>query len=663
MFVQVKLLNGFERPLLYHVPESLKQKITKNSIINVPLRNNVYKALVLQTLSYLNKAPTFSIKDIKSIDPFPKDQTYHAFIKQLSQYSFSEPLAFYQRIRHSIDENPLSVEPLLKEQHNLLKALPKLTDEQEAVVQHVNPFINNAQFKVTVLQGVTGSGKTEVYKRLIQSCIEKNKSVILMIPEVSLSLQFERLLQKQLPLISILGFHSASKPSEKRTVWAKLCNEEPLVIIGVHQPILLPIANLGLILVDEEHEQGFQEKKHPKINSRDIAILRSQNNNIPILLGSATPSLATLANIEHKGWSHFLLKKRFSGSFPLITKVSLISKDKKDKRRFFWITKELELAITDSLSRKEQVIIYLNRRGYNFFTLCKQCSHTFTCTQCSVNLTPHTEKMLSTPLLRCHYCDFQMPQPNNCPSCQASAKNFLRKGVGTQQIVEILQQLFPQAVIARADLDTTRKKKLWADTVEQFSSGDIDILVGTKTITKGYHFPNVTLVGIIWADLNVHMPVYNAGESSLQQLIQVAGRTGRGKKASRVVMQVMQEHPIFDFIDETTYPEFAKQELSMRKTYHYPPYNRMLTIEIRHAEKAIVEKDAATIATALRTKSKMENITARIMGPALPPVSRIKNSEIRHIIIKSPNFRQATLLLRSIKKYQTSSSVFIIPNC
>ena len=255
-----------------------------------------------------------------------------------------------------------------------------------------------------------------------------------------------------------------------------------------------------------------------------------------------------------------------------------------------------------------------------------------------------------------------MQQPSSCPSCQAASRHFLRKGIGTQQIVEILNELFPKAVIARADLDTTRKKKLWKDTVEQFGSGDIDILVGTKTITKGYHFPNVTLVGIIWADLNVHMPVYHAGESSLQQLIQVAGRTGRGNKASRVVMQVMQDHPIFDYIDETTYPQFAKDELALRKQFLYPPYHRMLTIEIRNTDESVIDKDAQTIATALRTRSKLEGIEARIMGPALPVISKIKNIEIRHIIIKSPDFRQATLLLSKIQSYKIKSSLFIIPS-
>ena len=339
-----------------------------------------------------------------------------------------------------------------------------------------------------MFQGVTGSGKTEVYKHLIQAAISNNKSVILLLPEVSLAMRFESLLKITFPEYALFGFHSGTSASIKKHVWNHLLQEKPCIIVGVHLPVLLPIKNVGLIIVDEEHESGYQEKKHPRIHTRDAAILRAHHYQIPIVLGSATPSFSTLWNVKQKGWNYFELKQRFSGNFPQMQIVNL--HDKK-ARKHFWISEPLYKAMQDRLAKKEQIIIFINRRGYSFFVQCKSCGLIPTCNQCSVSLTLHNDYQLL-----CHYCGHIKQFEVHCFECKKDEAVFLKKGVGTEQVVTILEKLFPYAKIARADMQTTSKKKVWQETVENFAQGSIDILVGTQTVTKGYHFPGVTLVGV-----------------------------------------------------------------------------------------------------------------------------------------------------------------------
>jgi len=442
----------------------------------------------------------FDIKELIDLEKFPQDYLYNSFIEKISKFYFTQPLHFYQRIRNFLLKQKTTkknIEIISPHTPDLEKHLNvSLTQEQQNVLDFLQNFTDEPSYAPTLLHGVTSSGKTEIYKKLIIECIQKNKSVVLLLPEVSLSIQFQHLLKNQLPQnISIIGFHSASKNSEKKELWQNLVNNKPTLIIGVHLPILLPIPNLGLIIVDEEHETGFQEKKHPKTNSKELAIWRAQHYNIPILLGSATPSLNSLYNVKKNNWNFFQLKKRFSGNFPKIKIVKLNDPTKKRKSNF-WITGELETAIKTTLLKKEQVIIYLNRRGYSFFVQCKKCGFIFECPNCSVSLTLHN-KGTNQQILRCHYCDYKQNFLNSCTECKAPGKDLLKKGVGTQQVVTILKNLFPLAKIERADLDSTSKKRAWQETVEKFEKGEIDILVGTQTITKGYHFPKVTLVGIL----------------------------------------------------------------------------------------------------------------------------------------------------------------------
>ncbi len=664
MYVHVILLNGFERPLWYKIPPHLKSDIYVGQVVHVPLQRRQETALVTAIMESLPATVTFTIKEISDVSGFPADGLYHTFVEKISQFYLLKPLYFFQRIRHYLQEQEHSDDIILsavdkQELHQTPGVC--LTDEQQAVVTYVDPIIKNPSFESILVHGVTGSGKTEVYKKLIQTALSSGKTVILLLPEVTLALQFEHLLKKQMPSICIVGFHSASKVQEKRSLWEKLLKSQPVLIIGVHLPVLLPIPNLGLIIVDEEHEQGFVEKKHPRLNSKEISLWRASHYKIPIVLGSATPSLTSLHNVGQKKWKMFRITRRFSGQFPTIQRVILTAPQQR-KRRFFWISPELEAAIKDRLAKKEQIIIFLNRRGYSFFVQCKNCGFIFECPHCSVSLTLHMPHTAGPGMLRCHYCDHTKQLPLQCQSCKAPEKDLLKKGIGTQQVVRLFQEAFPQAAIERADHDTTTKKRTWQATVESFYDGHIDILIGTQSITKGYHFPNVTLVGVLWADLNLHFPVYNASETTLQQLIQVAGRAGRQRAGGHVIVQTMHDHPIFSYVDEEKYLQFARSELEERKESNYPPFVRLATIEIKNKDEQCVDSDAQKLSDVLHCFVADKKLSVTILGPALPLIRRVQNYEMRTIVLKASSFKELHEVLSVACHINLQSSVFIVVN-
>ena len=651
MFIQVRLLNGYHQPLWYESTNTGTQSISVGTVVSVPLRNKVVPAVVIHEQSWAPRT-AFDIKPIEGIEPFPDDQHYHQFIKQLSTYYQLEPVYLLRRIAQFLSEKAKK-EALTDAQAPIATPERTLTPEQQRVVDFITPHIENPAYTPTVVHGVTGSGKTEIYKKAIMHAHALGKTTILLLPEVTLAVSFENRLKSELGnQVPLYGFHSGCGPKEKRALWQALLRKDAVVIVGVHLPMLLPIANLGLIIIDEEHEVGYQEKKHPKINSKEAAIMRARAAGIPIILGSATPSIATLYNVKKRGWHFFQLTQRFAGAFPTIQTVSL--RDKKERKNF-WISQELYMAIKKQLANKEQTLVFINRRGFSFFVQCKSCSYTFCCSACSVSLTLHHDDMLT-----CHYCALQMPLANNCPQCRASRKEFLKKGIGTQQVVAILEQLFPTARIARADLDTTTNKKEWQETMRKMASGEIDVLVGTQTITKGYDFPKVTLVGILWADLNLHFPMYNAAETALQQIIQVAGRAGRHTPESLVIVQTMSDHTIFSYLTETDYVRFYRNELALREEVGYPPCQRLVEIEMKNTNEMVLERESAQLATYLYNHPEIDRI--RLLGPALPPVHKIKHTHVRKIYLKGADMAILMALYGSIKHEEYSSSIYFVPN-
>lgn len=644
MYITVRLLNNFSKELTYAVPQELCDKVFKGSMVQVPLQRRLEAAIVVMINNPDHVYP-FKIRPIDSIYPFPADTTYHQFATQISSFHQIDPLYILKRVKNFLTEKEDEDELEVDIQHDDLLKNVLLTDEQQVAYQAIMQDIEQKKYQATVLHGVTGSGKTEVYKKLISSLLAVGKTSMLLLPEVSLAIQFEKLLNAQMHGVEIFGFHSATTVKQKRILWQALLQNKPCIIIGVHLPVFLPIENLGIIIVDEEHDAGYQEKSHPKIHSRNAALLKASLLKIPVVLGSATPSISSLWNIESKGWRLLTLKNRFAGQFPSVQVVAL--SDKKERKNF-WISSQLYSAIQQQLIKKEQTIIFINRRGFSFFVQCLQCTYIFSCTNCSVSLTLHEDGRLI-----CHYCNFTLQTHEICPDCKG--KEFLRKGIGTQQVVAILQRLFPSAIIERADLDTTSKKKIWQQTVQNFYDKKIDILVGTQSISKGYHFPHVTLVGILWADVNLHFPMYNAAETTLQQLIQVAGRAGRQSNESRVIVQTMTPHALFNFINEQDYLRFYESEIVKRQMVGYPPAQHIAEIEIRHETQLVVEQDAQVIADRLIDNAPSDVI---VLGPVPAVIYRVQKTFCQKIYLKSMSRTMMIRLFADLEEKQFASSLF-----
>lgn len=652
MFARVRLLNGCHKTFTYTVPEDWNSETLCGSLVTVPFHNRLEKALVIELTNERSGEEKFEVRALAQREPFPNDPIYRHFIQALAHHYAIDPFVFYQRLRTCLKASKECPEPYLQSSVPLYKKV-QLTPEQEKIVAEIIPDIDQEIFRATLLHGVTGSGKTEIYKKLFIHTLAQGKSALLLTPEVSLAVQFTALLRKTLPpTIPIFCFHSATSATEKKQLWRMLIAGRPVLIIGVHQPIFLPIPELGLIVVDEEHESGYQEKKHPKINTREAAIMRAQRAQIPIVLGSATPALTSWWCTQTRGWRLCSLTQRFGGSFPTVKMVNI--RNDEAKRSSFWLSTPLEEAIRKTLAKQEQIIIYLNRRGYSFFVQCAECGFVFTCRNCSVSLTLHDDKTL-----RCHYCGHQEPEPSSCPNtkCSPTAK-LLKKGIGTQQVVSILARKFPHARIARADLDATINKKKWSETIGQFTRREIDILVGTQTITKGYHFPGVTLVGVLWADVNLTIPFYNAAETTLQQLLQVAGRAGRQSPESLVIVQTLVDHQLFRFLNEVTYPEFLTYELEYRQSLSYPPYVRFVELELKHEDETVVQADA--LACVVLLKEKFGELT--ILGPAQPPVHKVKNVFSRKIYLKAGSYKPLLEAYCELKNIERQSSLYFTPN-
>lgn len=658
MYIIVKLLNRNLKKLTYKLPADLKLNDNiLGSLVRVPLKNKVEIGYIEDVISKVDSK--FIVREVIKKELLPEDKYYNDFIRYLSYYYAVDKTYFFKKIQNFLKEKELKEDINYIEEKKDLNII--LTEEQENIIKSITPNIIKNKYSVNLIHGVTGSGKTEIYKRLIISAILNNKSALILLPEISLAIEFYNIFKKEIILkdFNIYSFHSATKAQEKKALWQDLNNNKNLIIIGVQLPILLPISNLGLIIIDEEHDINFQSKKHPRINSKEASLIRAKISNIPIVLGSATPSITSLYNADKLNWSIFNLNKRIFGNF---AKIKLVKLNEEKNRKNFWITKELENEIRIRLDKKEQIIIFLNRRGYSFFIQCKECADIPTCINCSVSLTVHNKidkNKNKLNVLICHYCNYFIKEPDNCLKCKNS---FIKKGIGTQQVVNILNKIFTDAKIVRADLDATVNKKKWKDIVDKFNLNQIDILVGTQTITKGYDFKNVTLVGVLWADINLGIPFYNAAEITLQQLIQVSGRAGRRAQESLVIIQTMLNHKIYDFINEINYKDFYNYEIQNRILLNYPPYYRFAEIEIKNSDLKIINLEVENLSKELNLYTIKNSLNIIILGPVSPPVNLIKNINIYKIYLKSKDIHSLIKLFNSIDKYKYKSQIFFTPN-
>jgi primosomal protein N' (replication factor Y) len=507
---------------------------------------------------------------------------------------------------------------------------PDLNAEQQNVITQVIDRLSQG-FATFLLQGVTGSGKTEVYMQVSAAVLNQQQSVLVLVPEIALITQMERRFRARFgERIAVL--HSGLSAGERFDQWSLILQGKAPIAIGARSAIFAPFPSLGLIVVDEEHDASYKQESNLRYNARDLAVVRAKQNNCTALLGSATPSIQSYHNAQTDKFIEVNLKRRIQQrSLPAIKIVDLReSMGYRGIRRF--ISAELQRSIKETLDRSEQVLLFINRRGFANFALCQSCGQALRCKYCDISLTYHQK----ANALRCHYCGFSRAANISCDSC--GSLEIKKIGLGTEKIEATVQKLFPEARVARMDRDTTTRKGSIFKLLKGLNDQSIDILVGTQMVAKGHDFPNITLVGIICADLSLSFPDFRAGVRTFQLIAQVAGRAGRGASPGRVILQTYNpEHFSITTAQDQNFISFYKQEIHFRKMLKYPPLSRMIHLKISGTDHQLTKDHAATLGNlCLSLKASKPTLydTVDILGPIESAVAKIARRYRWQILLK-----------------------------
>ena len=628
---QVAAPRFLNHPLVY----SSEEKLNLGRVVSVNIRGKDEVGVILDECSH---PPKFKVKPIS----YSFDQTVYPpissqrirWLKWMSyyyQYSIGlvashclPPKTGKTKTSSYLEQNPAGGEQDLFSA--ILKAKkPKLTLCQEQCLKEIGNC-NKKGFRVHLLHGVTGSGKTEVFFRLIEPAILQSKSVLVLVPEIALTPQHLKRFSDRFPGLAV-GFHSAMTPAEKRKKWSMLLSGEKRILIGPRSALFCPLPRLSWIIVDEEHESHFKQEEKFRYHARDSAIYLGKCLDIPVVLSSATPSIESWWNAKKGKYLYHRMSTRvFHSSMPKCKVVDMRENAKEDEKPAYWLSKELTAAIKQCLKQRKQAALFLNRRGESRFTFCAACGYSFVCPNCDVSLTQHRKLHLV-----CHYCDWRMEKPKCCPACHHSP--LKSTGLGTQSVQNKLKELFPKANIVRADRDEVRSYKEWEDMVGKLEKGEIDILVGTQMIAKGLDFPNLNLVGLILADQGLSFPDFRASEKCYQLLTQMSGRSGRGKKdPGEVILQTYNpQGQIVQLMGN--YSAFINLELEKRKMFSYPPFVKLALVRVQSLDLAQALKGVSHIEASL--KQTFPRVS--ILGPAPSSLFRLKNKYRYHLMIKCPD--------------------------
>lgn len=510
-----------------------------------------------------------------------------------------------------------------------------LNEEQQKVYKEIFKFINTNE--TFLLYGVTGSGKTNVYMKVIEDVIKNNKTAILLVPEISLTPQIIKRFTSYFSNIAVL--HSGLSDGEKYDEWRKINEGKVNIVIGARSAIFAPLKNIGVIIIDEEHSQTYKQENNPRYNAIDIAKERCKYHNCPLILGSATPSLESFARAKKNVYKLLELKNRYNNN--TMPKVEIIDMNKEFKKASGYFSNTLIDQIKETLERKEQVILFLNRRGYSSFLTCSSCGYVEKCPNCDISLTYHK----SSNMLRCHYCGYATKRKKLCPKCQEEFKDY---GIGTEKVEEELKSLIKDAKIIRMDVDTTTTKNAHAKIINSFLEEKYNILVGTQMIAKGLDFPNVTLVGVLNADIGLNFPDFRSSETTFSLLNQVLGRSGRGNKEGKVLIQTFNpEHYAIAYTKNHDYLGFYNEEMKIRKILKYPPYYYICSIKIISKDYNLASKSSYDVVNYLKQNIKNEII----LGPSVCNVFKLNNNYRFQIIIKYKDVNNILEYLTNIEHH------------
>jgi len=508
-----------------------------------------------------------------------------------------------------------------------LPSPPKLTPEQVDVLKKIVPKIHKGEYAPFLLHGVTGSGKTEVYLEGVAASLQKGRGAIVLVPEISLTHQFIASFQKRFK-DRVAQIHSGLSKGERFDEWRRIKTGAAQIVIGARSAIFAPVASLGIIIVDEEHDSAYKQDKTFCYNARDLALVKGKMNNALVVLGSATPMIETYHNSVTGKFKHLHLSRRIDDR-PL-PRVEVL--DMRNERPGTILSMRLKNAIREKWERKEQTLLFLNRRGFAPFVLCRKCGYAFRCPNCKVSLVYHQKR----GKLLCHYCNYSIPAPDICPACKRH--NIEIVGFGTEKLEAEVKTLFPDLKIGRLDRDTVSKKNSIQKILGQFRKGKTDLLIGTQMMAIGHDLPRVTLVGIIAADISLNFPDFRAGERTFQMLTQVAGRSGRGEISGEVIVQTYNpNHPSIKMAITQNFLSFYKQEISRRKELTYPPFSRLANFLIAGNNQLQTREYAVNLgklSTELQQKEGLFKNTIEILGPASAPWEKLKGKYRWQMLVK-----------------------------
>ncbi|AKU32249.1 primosomal protein N' [Bacillus altitudinis] len=588
------------------------------------LKKNAVKQKALLTFLFQANETTFLAKDLQQ-QTGASSQTIKALIQEgLLTESYEEIYRDPYRDREFTPSTPLD-----------------LTTEQAEAAKPIHQAVSDDKHETFLLHGVTGSGKTEIYLQTIDHVLQKGKEAIVLVPEISLTPQMVQRFKERFGS-NVAVLHSGLSTGEKYDEWRKIHRKEVKLVVGARSAVFAPFENLGMIIIDEEHESSYKQEEMPRYHAKDVAIERAGRHQCPVVLGSATPSLESYARAKKGVYTLLTLKRRVNQQqLPHVSLIDMREELRNGNRSMF--SEELMLRLKEVLERKEQAVLFLNKRGYSSFVMCRDCGYVEQCPHCEISLTYHRFQKR----LKCHYCGHEAPVPAECPECHSEHIRYF--GTGTQRVEEELTKVLPEARVIRMDVDTTSRKGAHEKLLTSFGNKEADILLGTQMIAKGLDFPDVTLVGVLSADTSLHIPDFRSSEKTFQLLTQVSGRAGRHEKAGSVIIQsYTPSHYSIELTKQHDYEAFYEQEMLHRRHQSYPPFYFLAMVTVSHEE---VTK-AAHVTDKIVQFLKMNCApNTRILGPAASPIAKIKDRYRYQCVIKYKRENELASLLRKIQDH------------
>ncbi|GIX41794.1 MAG: primosomal protein N' [Leptospiraceae bacterium] len=638
----------------YIIPESLIPFAEIGKRVYISLKNRKEEGIIIKIFDVDFLKPDIQYKEVLEIpDEYPvlnQEQIELAYWMS-KEYLCEVGEALDKMYPKPYKLNKTDKKNLLTKNHYdlNLQNLVQLSDEQERVLESIKQSLNYSIPSIHLIQGITGSGKTEIYLYLIVETLKNNKDVLFIVPEISITVQMvERI--KRIVGNNIAILHSSLTGKQRFLEYLKIYLGNVNVVLGTRSAIFAPLKNLGLIIIDEEHDSSLRDNSHPRYDARLIARKRIEKYKIPLILGSATPRIEIRYVTEKYNQKHYngfnyhlyFLHKRVLGKLP---EVNLIERDDVEQP----ISNQLLYEIEKNYKNKKQSLILLNRRGYYPYLYCKNCKKNIQCPNCSISLSLH--KNYGELSLKCHYCNYHSGMIYYCPDCKS---RLVYLGTGIQKVEEFLLNLFPDLRIERLDTDIANKEKILKQVVQDFIDGKIDILTGTQMISKGIDAPNLNLVGVLQADAGFYLPDFRSSERTFSLLVQVAGRSGRRENTGKVFLEVFdKDHPYIQWAVKQDYESFYKEELKKRLEYQYPPFTRLIRFLIRSPIEKKAERYCYELSNIISQLQKDKIGMYEILGPSPAPIIKLHNKYRYHILIKTRYFNETINTLReSIKTFK-----------